>query len=244
MSIIKEIHISWGAFKQELYNNLGLSKNMLNSKKFLYRGQGNRDHELVSTFDRIFYHEDYKARKEIEIELINEFKELCDGIINLVNLSENEIIALARHHNLPTKLIDWSLSPYIAAYFAFSSNINQNTSKEIAIFAFDLESNVVSNGIEMIQVANKDNDRQRHQMGYYLKLTSYEKSIENFLINYEKSMGKVKKPILYKFIISADECKEALMDLNLMGINAYNLMEGLDSICYTALSNVLLKRDL
>ncbi len=42
-------------------------------------------------------------------------------------------MAYLRHHGFPSPLLDWSLSPYVAAYFAFEKN---QASDNVAIYAF------------------------------------------------------------------------------------------------------------
>ena len=44
-------------------------------------------------------------------------------------------LALMQHHGVPTRLVDWTLSPYVAAYFAAEQE--DRNAEQIAIYAID-----------------------------------------------------------------------------------------------------------
>ena len=45
-----------------------------------------------------------------------------------------EFMAYLRHHGFPSPLLDWTLSPYVAAFFAFRSQALED--KDVAIYSF------------------------------------------------------------------------------------------------------------
>lgn len=90
---------------------------------WLYRGQGDASLDLLPTIDRPGAVEARGSldRASYERWLLDKFKKRALPFVAPAPASDWEWLALARHHGLPTRLIDWTFHPLVALFFAVSS---------------------------------------------------------------------------------------------------------------------------
>jgi len=105
-----------------------------------FRGHQDASWELQHRFERACTRLNVFGRDRIEMEknMIREFKRrLHHYIVNVPVLeADDEWLALMQHHGAPTRFLDFTYSPYVAAYFAFeSAKANSN----VAIWAINFE---------------------------------------------------------------------------------------------------------
>lgn len=88
------------------------------SPHWLFRGVADRDHHLLlPKIGRQI------KRYDLGIEriLFRNFKRRARQFVEAQMLSDWDLLALGQHHGLPTRLLDWSTNPLVAAFFAVSS---------------------------------------------------------------------------------------------------------------------------
>lgn len=213
-------------------------------KNFIFRGQGSASWALRSTFDRIYSDKQAANRDTLAKDLIREFYEECERYSPWrYSIEDPRVLAMAQHHGLPTRLLDWSFSPYVAAYFAFSWFMfeTKEQSGNVAIWVLnraELQRKAPEGQLQIISVQDHENSRLGSQFGLFTYLKTNESSLEEYLMSEAVDLAKA----LTKLELPRASAREALQDLILMGIHHGTIFPGREGIAQTIKLRNLLRQ--
>lgn len=235
---------TWDEFKNGIRANLPGAHDYDVYKRFIFRGQGSADWSLKSTFDRTYSDQQAANRDAIAKELIKDFYEECERFSPWRYREDDpRVLAMAQHHGLQTRLLDWSFSPYVAVYFAYSWFLFEKPGDRqghVAVWAMnrnEVEAKAPKGQLEIVTVQDFENNRLGNQFGVFTFLKTNESSLEQYLMSRPVGLDGA----LIKFTLPRSECKSALQDLMLMGIHHGTIFPGREGIAQMIRLRTLLR---
>ncbi|MGF6792763.1 FRG domain-containing protein [Paraburkholderia sp. 35.1] len=226
--------MTWDQFKKHVAT--------LPLRKFVFRGQQNKAWRLRSHFHRTG-RRDLVKYTWTDLPLLHRnlsarTRHLFDRAIPDQN---GAFLHLAQHHGFPTPLIDWTYSPYVAAFFAFRklsvSDSEKRGTPSVRIFLFDQEqwrsdapqitfTAAMPPHFSLLEFLAVENERLIPQQALS-GLTNVD-DVETYIAGFEQ---RANKRYLFAIDIPAHERKKVMEELALMGITAGSLFPGLDGSC-------------
>ncbi|TOF33655.1 hypothetical protein CGJ24_22745 [Vibrio parahaemolyticus] len=196
-------------------------------KGIVYRGHTNESYKLVPSIGRFL--ERSKERgydlKTRERQILAIFESEYLQFNGQYNLSDKwELLSLAQHHGLPTRLLDWSLSPLVALYFAVERNNGENA----AVFALDHDDWLYGEHIK-----GKVDPWSISKPSLYMPshVTSRLRAQQGVFTIQPDVSSELELPNLKKVVIDVESIDKIKWQLLRLGVSAKTIYPDLDGLC-------------
>lgn len=255
---------NWQAFAPALAEISNQHPN-LPSQAMLFRGQSDASWRLETTLERYpvklsyleqYFDTMYKARPQIEaytnqawaFPTWREYLQALNGeSTSLRSFPAYEYMVYLRHHGFPSPLLDWTTSPYVAAFFAFRNAVS--SAKHVSIYAY-LEypqgEKQFQYDLPHISVEGPYNrGHRRHflqQCAYTICTVKNDKGWQYVCHEAVFDEESETQDLLWKFILPASEHTTVLRELDRYNLNGYSLFGTEESLMETVAQREILFR--
>jgi hypothetical protein len=251
---------SWDAFEATLKELQSVRERTLlenprspSPSPLLFRGHADAEWKLLTTLERYvdkqfsvrqYYEIAYRVKPSVEtltgrkweMDTPPEFgSQILNGdLFDGRNFPAYEYHAFLRHHGFPSPLLDWSRSPYVAAYFAFANTRAEN----VAIYTY--REYLVGTKIftpsqpHVCTLGPYVDVHARHyaQQSQYTFCVSGVNKDWTYRSHEEVQRSDYQDEII-KYVIPASERLKALEYFDSFNLNAYSLMGNVDGLMET-----------
>jgi len=203
--------------------------------KLWFRGQSDHYWPLVASFDRTLPDLKSAVKDRVYNDMMRAFRDRSVMHGEVWKLEEDELVCVMQHYGAPTRVLDWSTSPYVAAYFAFANALRVRGEgqrrERCAIYLLNAQDHIFR-GFRTIRLIDKpplENPRGWIQRGRFtLNLSSESDLIGELTKIYSNPAEIPDQWVLQRVTLPRSEASSALKNLELMGLTSESMFEGLE----------------
>lgn len=219
----------------------------------VFRGHAQADWKLETTLERFmgtmevnrYYHYAHAAKYEVseisgrswDILTPPEYATRCESMpaFGQFGLPAYDYLVYLRHHGFPSPLLDWSRSPFIAAFFAFRHAAVKHG--DVAIYAYiEYAGEGRASTLQRPTIYQQGPYVQTHRRHYAQQCdyTICAQKVDSgwFYVPHEEAVANAGdgQDLLWRIVLPADLGRDVHRRLNDFGLNAFSLFGSEDAL--------------
>jgi hypothetical protein len=225
--------------------------------RFVFRGQANESWSLEPKLARILRESGVKTSQDgeqVERRVLHQFESRAHHFVTAGQLQTFMFAkrmarwTIMQHYGAPTRLLDWTESAYVAAYFACTSHLKNDGAIYVTAPANVQKANGIDPSANLHDEALAALDRSITKAGFYSSPVLSEREIvqmasfsfaPDVLSGHDEGIFKALTPgtpadgpqlLAAKWIIPSSQKLTFLTNLRQMNIGAHSLFPGLDGL--------------
>lgn len=212
---VRQAHDTWLAFLEFIDRR--------SHTRWIFRGCGSLGYSCVPSVGRVAA---YDAVDEIRV--FRAFQRSAGLFVEVPQANDWEWLALAQHHGLPTRLLDWTTNPLVACFFAVASGPPK---EDAVVYAYSLQDE------EIIDAASQPDPFAIERVSFLLPAKTTSRLVSQrglFSVHHEPNVpwtpGELDKN---RFVVPGPLRARFRRRLFRLGIDPSHIWADLDGLCET-----------